>query len=317
MWKAQGVSNKKIASNLGRNKSTIGREISRNSFQGRYFVAIHAQALVEERIKQARKRHPLKNKEVFRWVIARLIRGWSPEQVSGRMKLEFKTNPAMRVSPEAIYQFVYSEEYKERKFWEYLPWKRRVRRKKHGRKVHRGRIPDRVSIHERPVVVEAREEFGHWEGDTVEGKGRKFGIHTEVERKSRYLTARKVNRIDSPSALQAQEEIFSHLPAQARKTVTLDNGKENHLHKELKELGIDTFFCDPFSSYQKGTVEFHNGLIRRYLPKKTDFTSLAQEELDDMVWEINNRPKKCLGFYTSREVFLKELNQGVAIQTRM
>lgn len=191
------------------------------------------------------------------------------------MKLVFRDNIRMRISPEAIYSFIYSDEYRHRKFWEYLPWKRKTRKKKHGRKVHRGRIPDRVSIHQRPETIETREEFGHWEGDTVEGRGRKNGIHTEVERKSRFVCAVKVDKIDSAYALKAQRRIFLPLPAQARKTVTLDNGKENHLHAKLKELEIRTFFCDPYSSWQRGTNEFHNGLIRRYLPKKTYLTGIT------------------------------------------
>ena len=295
--------------------SNIGREIKRNSFEGKYYVAIHAQARSSQRKSQAGKRHPLKNSEVFRWIIARLMRGWSPEQIAGRMKLVFRDNIQMRISPEAIYSFIYSEEYKHRRFWEYLPWKRKIRRKKPGRKVHRGRIPDRVSIHLRPEVVQTRKEFGHWEGDTVEGKAHQNGIHTEVERKSRFLAARKVIRIDSPEAVKAQKQIFSHLPAHARKTVTLDNGRENHLHIKLKDLGISTFFCDPYSSWQRGTNEYHNGLIRRYLPKKTDFSTLTQQELDEIVEEINDRPRKCLGFYTPKEVFFRELQKGgVAIQ---
>ena len=177
------------------------------------------------------------------------------------------------------------------------------------------KIPDRVSIHLRPEVVQTRVEFGHWEGDTIEGKAHQNGIHTEVERKSRFLTARKVVRIDSPEAVKAQKQIFSSLPAHARKTVTLDNGRENHLHTQLKEFGINTFFCDPYSSWQRGTNEYHNGLIRRYLPKKTDFYALTQQDLDEIVEEINDRPRKCLGFYTPKEVFLKELQKGgVAIQ---
>lgn len=317
LWKGEGKSNKEIAGGLGRNVSNIGREIKRNSFEGKYYISIHAQARSCKRKSQAGRRHPLKNKEVFRWVVARLMRGWSPEQIAGRIKLVFSDNGKMRISSETIYSFIYSKEYKERRFWEYLPWKRKARRKKHGRKVHRGRIPDRVSVHERPSIVETREEFGHWEGDTIEGKAHKNGVHTQVERKSRYVCAIKVDKIDSACAVKAQKKIFSPLPVQARKTVTLDNGRENHCHKELKELGISTFFCDPYSSWQRGTNEYHNGLIRRYLPKKTDFSDLTQEELDDIVHEINTRPKKCLGFYTSREVFLRELGRGVAIQSGM
>lgn len=317
LWKGEGKSNKDIAGKLGRNVSSIGREIKRNSFQGRYYISIHAQAKSGSRKSLAGKRHPLRNKEVFRWVIARLMRGWSPEQISGRMKLVFPNNPHMRICPETIYSFIYSDKYGERKFWEYLPWKRKIRKKKHGRKVHRSHIPERVSIRNRPNIVEDRTEFGHWEGDTIEGKGHRNGIHTGVERKSRFVCARKVERIDSPQAINAQKRIFSSLPAHARKTVTLDNGRENHFHTELRELGISTFFSDPYSSWQRGTNEHHNGLIRRYLPKKTDFSGLTQEELDDIVHEINTRPRKCLGFYTPREVFLRELNQGVAIQPRM
>lgn len=278
-------------------------------------MAIHAQRRSSQRKSSAGKRHPLKNAEVFRWAIARLMRGWSPEQIAGRMKLTFKDNAQMRISPEAIYSFIYSKEYKHRRFWEYLPWQRKIRKRKHGRKVHRGRIPDRVSIHLRPEVVQTREEFGHWEGDTVEGLAHRDGIHTEVERKSRFLSARKVERIDSPEAVKAQIHIFSPLPAHARKTLTLDNGRENHLHSKLNKLGISTFFADPYSSWQRGTNEYHNGLIRRYLPKKTDFSTLTQQELDEIVEEINNRPRKCLGFYTPKEVFLRELQkEGVAIQ---
>ncbi len=315
MFKGRGWSNGDIAKELGRDISTVGRKIKRNSFEGKYYVAIHAQTKAAKRKSLAGKRHPLKNKEVFRWVIARLMRGWSPEQISGRMKLIFRYNTKMRVSPEAIYSFIYSNEYKERKFWEYLPWKRKVRKRKHGRKVHRGRISNRVSIHLRPEVVAAREEFGHWEGDTVEGIAHQNGIHTEVERKSRFLAARKVAKIDSSEAAKAQKQIFSCLPAHARKTVTLDNGRENHLHTKLKKLGISTFFCDPYSSWQGGTNEYHNGLIRRYLPKKTDFSTLTQQDLDEIVEEINNRPRKCLGSYTPKEVFFRELQMGgVAIQ---
>ncbi len=282
---------------------------------GRYYVAIHAQSKSSRRKSQAGKRHPLKNKEVFRWVVARLMRGWSPEQIAGRMKLVFPHNLRMRITPETIYSFIYSEEYKHRKFWEYLPWGRKKRRPKAGRRVHRGSIPGRISIHNRPTVIDQRVEFGHFEGDTVEGKGHKDGVHTEVERVSRKFFAKLVARIDSEEAIKAQKKIFAPLPAPARKSTTLDNGRENHLHIRLKELGMDTFFCDPYSSWQRGSNEYHNGLLRRYFPKGTDFKTISQQEIDECVEEINNRPRKCLGFYTPNEVFFRELQKGgVAIQ---
>lgn len=281
-------------------------------------MAIHAQNVSSKRKSLAGRRHPLKNKEVFKWTIQRLIRGWSPEQIAGRMKLVFKANSEMRITPETIYSFIYSDGFRYRKFWEYLPWGRKKRKHKHGRKVHRGSIPDRVSIHLRPEVIDRKIEFGHFEGDTVEGKGHKDGVHTEVERVSRKFFVKLVTRIDSEEAIKAQEEIFSSLPKSARKSVTLDNGRENHNHAMLRDLGMETYFADPYSSWQRGSNEYHNGLLRRYFPKGTDFKTISQEDVDECVEEINNTPRKCLGYFTPNEVFFAKLNnQRVAIQSGM
>lgn len=300
---------------MGKHVSNIGRELARNSFEGKVYVAIHAQVVSSKRKSLAGYRHPLKNAKVFVWIIKRLIRGWSPEQISGRMKLIFPNNSKMRITPETIYAFIYSKEYKHRKFWEYLPRAQKKRKIKTGRKVQRGIIPNRISIHDRPSVIDQNLEFGHFEGDSVEGLAHKNGVHTEVERVSRKYFVKKVTRIDSLEAIKAQKEIFSSLPLKARKSTTLDNGRENYRHFELKEIGMDTFFADPYSSWQRGSNEYHNGLLRRYFPKKTDFTKISQEEIDQVVEEINSRPRKCLGFYTANEVFLARLNnQRVAIQ---
>lgn len=281
-------------------------------------MAIHAQNISSKRKSLAGKRHPLKNKEVFKWVITRLSKGWSPEQIKGRMKLVFKNNLKMRITHETIYSFIYSDRFRYRRFWEYLPWGRKKRSHKHGRRVHRGSIPDRTSIHLRPGVVDQRLEFGHFEGDTVEGKGHKDGVHTEVERISRKYFAKLVAQIDSEDAVKAQEGIFSSLPKLARKSTTLDNGRENHLHTKLKELGMQTYFADPYSSWQRGSNEYHNGLFRRYFPRGTDFKTVTQEEIDECVEEMNSRPRKCLGYFTPNEVFLEKLNHSkVAIQSGM
>lgn len=312
------MSNKAIARRLGRSPSTIGREISRNSFKGQYYVAIHAQNISVKRKSLAGRRDPLKNKEVFAWTIKRLVRGWSPEQISGRMKLIFPNDLEMRITPETIYSFIYSNKFKHRKFWEYLPWKRKKRKHKQGRMVHRGSIPDRISIHARPEIINQNVEFGHFEGDSVEGLHHKNGVHTEVERVSRKYFVRLVDFISSEEAVRAQEEIFRSLPPSARKSTTLDNGRENHLHSKLKELGMNTYFADPYSSWQRGSNEYHNGLLRRYFPKGTDFKQISQEEIDECVEEINSRPRKCLGFYTANEVFFAKLNnRRVAIQSGM
>lgn len=313
-----GMGPRAIARELKRSHSTIIAELKNNSFcaeSGTYYVAIHAQAKAEERAKKARRRHPLKDPATYSYVLEHLKMGWSPEQVSGRLRKEAGKQV---ICLETIYTFVYTPENKRFALWEYLPRKQKKRKKKHGRRAHKVKISDRVSIHKRPAQVETRKAPGHWEGDTVEGKGHRTGIWVGVERMFKLTRARKLARVNSEEAIQAQREIFSSLPRPLRKTLTLDNGRENYLHSKLKELGINTFFCDPYASYQKGTVENTNGLIRRYLPKGTDFADLTQEELDDMVEEINNRPKKALNYSTPNEVleyYLKDM--GGRIQTRM
>lgn len=278
-------------------------------------MAIHAQNKSSQRKSCAGKRHPLKNKEVFKWVIKRLVRGWSPEQISGRMKLVFNNNSDMRICPETIYSFVYSDKFKHKKFWQYFPRGHKKRRQKGGRKVFSDSIINRISIHDRPEIINQNVEFGHFEGDSVVGLNHKSGVHTEVERLSRMYFAIKVDAINSEEALKAQVLMFSKLPT---KSTTLDNGPENHLHYKLNEIGIKTYFADPYSSWQRGSNEYHNSLLRRYYPKKTDFTKVTQKDIDEVVWEINNTPRKCLGYFTPFEVFLSKLNnQRVAIQSGM
>ena len=249
-------------------------------------------------------------------MIEKLRDGWSPEQIAGRLR---KINGKTVICHETIYRFIYSDhpQAKRLKLWEYLPWKRKKRKKKSGRRRQRVRIPNRVSIHQRPTVIDQRLVFGHWEGDTLEGKGKKQGIHTQVERVSRYLLAQKLERLTSQATLKAQKELFANLPSKARQSTTLDNGREFVKHIKLKkELGIKTYFADPYSAWQRGTIEHHNGLLRRYLPKGTDFSKITQEELNEIIEEINNKPRKVLNYNTPKEVFEAYLKRlGVAIQS--
>lgn len=311
---AQGVKISEIARRLLRSKSSISEEIKRNrrwdkGKQCFVYEAIFAQEETDKRMVKRRRRPLLKNKWLYQYVIDHLGQGWSPEQIEGRLKLEYGNNYHKTIGHEAIYQYVYHPNNKEDGLWEYLPRKQKKRKKQNGRSVHRSRIPDRVSIHLRPEAVNNRSEFGHFEGDTVEGrKSIGDGIRTEVERLSRIIFALKVSVISSEETLRAQKEIFQELPVIARRSTTLDNGREHHLHKILeKDLGVKAYFADPYASWQRGTNENSNGLIRRYLPKGTDFSTVTQEELDDIVWEINNRPRKVLGFKTPLEVFNKYL----------
>lgn len=308
IWKAQGVSNREVARRLKRDLSTVKREVKRNrSLTSGYYVVIAAQSLADQRSLLSRKRHPLKNPLIYSYVLERLRRGWSPEQIAGRLK---KESGKTIICHETIYSFIYGRENQTKRLWEYLPRKQKRRQKQTGRSSQKVRIAQRVSIRERPIVIDQRNQFGHWEGDTVEGRRSEGdGIHTEVERMSRFFLARRVDRIDSPEGINAQKIIFSQLPNTARISTTLDNGRENHLHFELWNMGTQTYFADSYASWQRGTNENSNGLLRRYLPKGTSFKYLTQEELDEITEEMNNRPRKCLGYNTSSEVFYQKLNE--------
>ncbi|PSO42931.1 IS30 family transposase [Candidatus Saccharibacteria bacterium QS_5_54_17] len=259
LWHAQGLSNREIGRRLGRSHTTIAAEIRQGGPVGGEYVAIRAQHLSEQRRARSYQRHPLKNPWLYAYVHARLGDGWSPEQISGRLKRDYPREKTRHINHETIYRFIYAEENKGKRLWEYLPRKQKKRRKQGGRKTCRSRIPNRVSIHQRPVTVEERAEFGHFEGDSIEGRRvHKDGIHTEVERKSRKTFARKVDRIASAETLSAQLAIFATLPPGSRLSTTLDNGKEHSRHEQLTNgLGTNVYFADPYSSWQRGTNEYH------------------------------------------------------------
>lgn len=318
IWKAGRVSNKECARRLKRNPSTIGRELKRNDWRSKgqhYYVAIHAQAVAQERaIRVAHSKPPLKNSEIFSYVVDHLRQGWSPDDIAGRLKKNHPHDKLWRISTETIYRWVYDKAQHTNdpeQWYEYLRRKQKRRKKQKGRTVRRSHIPDRVSIHMRPEEVNNRIVFGHWEGDTVEGKGRKVSLHTEVERVSRLIAARKVAAITGKEAVKAQLNIFAQLPNKARQSTTLDNGKETHLHTKLRtKLGMATYHADPYSSWQRGTNEHGNWHLRYYFPKGTDFTTVTDEELQDVVREINNRPRKILNYSTSQEVYNQLVVRG-------
>lgn len=316
VWRGQGLGLNEIGRKLGRNGGTISRELRRNGHKQAGYVAIHAERLALDRQADARVRHPLKDPDTYAYVLRKLRSGWSPEQIAGRLERNHGGVPVIHA--ETIYRFIYDPANVQRKLWEFLPRGRPKRRKQHGRRVHRSHIPQRVSVHRRPETVNDRSEFGHYEGDTVEGKGHRDGVHTEVERTSRKLLAGKVSRIASAETIQVQRRLFAVLPTVARRSTTLDNGREHHRHFALHLLGMRTFFADPYSSWQRGTNENTNGLLRRYFPKGTDFTTVTDEELQAVVDELNDRPRKCLNYATPNEIFDEQVQAAsVALTMRM
>lgn len=308
----EGKSIRWIARSLRRAPSTISRELERNKEPWGY------EARTAHRT--ARKRwcipRTLRKLDVQRrlryYVMGRLDRYWSPEQISGRIKTTFPDDKEMRISHETIYAYIYAMP-KGRLRQEVIANLRRKRpyRQKQGRTTaNRGRISDMVSIHDRPEDIEGRRIAGHWEGDLIIGKNHGSAVGTLVERKSRYTL---LAHLESKTAEQTRLSFtrkLSDVPQELRQSMTYDQGKEMSQHKMLTaDMKMDIYFCDPHSPWQRGTNENTNGLVRQFLPKGTDMSDVSQEELDEIAHLLNTRPRKVLGYQTPREVYMKELKQ--------
>lgn len=307
-WLGEGKSVRECGRLLNKSHSTVSREIRRNLYKGIIYEPLHAEnTSIKRKTRAWEAKHPLKNKDVFEYTIKHLRKGWSPEGISGRLrKVDHPGDPHWHICSETIYAFIYSRhpKAKELKLWEYLRRKQKKRKKKSGRKVARVRIPDRISIHERPKEIEKRKIPGHWEGDSIVGKGHTNGLHTEYERVTSIIKIQKIKRINSTETIKAQLKIFKSLPKALRKSTTLDNGSEMVKHTILRsKLNMDTYHADPYSSWQRGGNENANLWIRYYFPKGTNFSKIPDSDIQDVEWELNNRPRKRLGFKTPQEVF--------------
>jgi len=299
MW---GKKASQIAVLLGRHKSTILRELCRNtSPYWDYYTDESAQLKADRRRKQASQRYRLKNERIRSYVEHKLKAGWSPEIIAGRIGLDW---PGCTISHEAIYQYVYHLDKPERD--EYIGCLRRSHRRRRkrgtGKTQRKSRIPNRISIDNRPVAVERRRQFGHWEGDSLVSSRNSVALYSLVERKTRLLRLERVRRRDSKRTARTIIKCLGPLPQSARRTLTLDNGLEHVRHEAITgAIGTRCFFCDPYSAWQRGTNENTNGRIRWYFPKGTDFSRLTRVEIKRVESAINSRPMKCLGFRTPLE----------------
>lgn len=324
---SSGVSKRECSRLLERPLPTIKAEIRRNSSwvlnrdgqRIRVYIAISAQAKTEARQQRsAHNKETLKNADVYQYVTEHLRAGWSPEQIAGRLRtVDHPADHHWQINHETIYSWIYAQPKNEegKNWYEYLRRKQTKRRKQKGRTVHRSHIPDRVSISQRPAVVNNRMEFGHWEGDSIEGRRKTTGagLHTEVERMSRLTRATKVKQITSRQSYYAQCRIFNAEPPSAVKSTTLDNGRETHEHYRLRtKFNMMTYHAHPYSSFERGTNEHGNWHIRYYFPKGTDFATVSRTEVKATVDEINNRPRKIHNYKTAQEVYdqLLERSEG-------
>jgi IS30 family transposase len=234
-----------------------------------------------------------------------LFKGWSPEIISGRLKKKKQ----FIVSHEAIYQWIYREApHLIGSLVRSRPAKVKRGFSKRHRRVH---IPNRVSIQERPAAANDRKEPGHWETDLVVGKGRE-ALQVTVERATRFTRLKRVSDKTAGASSRALKEVLSTVPSSLRKSVTYDNGSENTEHLSVREaLGVESYFCEPYHSWEKGTVENTNGLIRRFIPKSTDLSTVSDLWAQEIENWLNDRPRKCLGFQTPAEA----INAGGALTT--
>jgi len=297
-----GQTQAKIAQILGRHKSTISRELMRGSGQ-RGYRPRQAQRLCDERSRCSRNALRIAP-EVWDEAEALLGLQWSPEQIASHLP----------ISHETVYQKLYADKVQGGHLWRSLRCQKKRRKRYASGHDRRGQIPDRRSITERPESVERRTHIGHWEADTVIGAGHQHAIVTLVERKSGFAVMAKVDRKTSEQVSAAV--IDRLLPVAGRvKTITFDNGKEFAGHKLIDQsLGSTAYFADPFASWQRGSNENFNGLLRQYIPKKRRLSTVTDQELKMIGELLNHRPRKRLGFKTPHQVFHESLNR-VALRT--
>ncbi len=233
-----------------------------------------------------------------------LAMGWSPEVIAGRLELD---SGKQIISHESIYKYIY-ETAKQKGLQHLLLRKKRQRGRRPCQKINKSKIPGRVSIHKRPEAY--KEEFGHWECDTVHLAGHKEVILTMYEKKTKLLLGAKMLTRTAAETVDFMKTIIKSLPVQSRRSITFDNGSEFFEHQQLiKDFGIETYFCDAYASWQKGGVENANGILRRFVPKKTKTEDCSAEQVQEYIKRINSTPRKSLGYKTPYEFFLQELTK--------
>lgn len=300
-----GVKKRDIAAYLGKHRTTIWREFERNGSENGKYYARKAKRLTKERRIKANKR--FKKLERNPWlrnhVVKRLKRYWSPEQIAGRLKRRHKTDRTKRIGKDSIYKFVYS---KRKDLVKYLRCQKGKYRRRYGTRIRekqREALKKR-RIDQRPHVVETRQRIGDWEGDTMVGQDKKPAILTHTERKSGLIFADKLERATAEITKEKTTKRFKRVPKNKKHTMTYDNGSEFWGYELIeRETELDIYFAYPYHSWERGTSENANGLLRQFFPKKTPFGPITQEEIQKAVRLLNNRPRKRLNFLTPYEVF--------------
>lgn len=303
-WFRTKQSLRTIAGNMRRAHTIISRELKRNGDgdRGKYRADV-AQRLFEKRRHKQHKGKLDKYPELKKIVVAGLKEEWSPDVIAGKLKT---SGEPQTISHESIYHYIYNKDGRYEGLYQYLRQGQSKRQKRSSRKSGKLRIPERKSIHQRPQVVGERVRYGDWESDSVIFSKQKTILSVQSERKSKLIRMHKATNKSAEETANALIRTIESLPNELFKTITFDNGTENVRHVEIKkEYAIETYFCDPFASWQKGGVENANKLIRQYLPRKTDLSKLTDRDIYEIQEKLNNRPRKCLNYQTPNEVINK------------
>lgn len=295
----QGKKIRAIAKSINRNHSVVVREIKQNCTEDRKYQAYWAQNRSNKRRKSSRQRERIDDKTIRTYIREKLELGWSPEQISGRISIDL---PDKSVSHETIYQYIFKKEISLTRF---LVCGRKKRRKRINKRTKRVMIPHRMGIEKRPAGANTRQEQGHWEADTAVSRQSKEAIMVLQERKLGLTLIEKIPRCAPTEMNEAIIKRLRVFPPSMRKSITFDNGQENRGHTEIQRLiGVETYFCNPYHSWEKGSVENAIGLIRREWPKKTDYELISDEEVAILEHRLNTRPRKRFGYLSPLEYAL-------------
>lgn len=301
-----------IANKLGRSRSTIGREVNKwiQSKKDNYDAEL-AHWCAKEDYLNKRNLDKISFYPLLKFFVYRgLLYNWTPEQISGRLKELYPNDPIMSISHEAIYRHIYTRPQARlnKKLIKLLVRKKTRRRPHKKRRGGGSKIINQVSIDNRPEHIELRNEVGHWEGDLVIGKNHKSAIGTIVERKTRFTLIIKLESKKADEIANQFSKILNKLNPIYKKSMTYDNGIEMAKHQKITEkTGMKIYFAHPYSSWERGTNENTNGLIRRYLPKGTNFNEIDIKQLMNIQEKLNNRPRKIIGYKTPKEMMDLEL----------
>lgn len=316
---ALGEGVRAIGRRLGRDGSTISREIRRSAPESGAYRAIVAQRRAQRCAHKPRRRPKLACYWLVRYVVRRLMLGWSPQQIAARLRHDYPHDVRRRISHETIYASIYiiPRGGLRRLLIACLRQHRKRRRPRYRSSERRGQIPNRTSIGLRPQEVEGRRVPGHWEGDMLKGRANRSAVGTLVERTTRLVLLARLPALDSVSVCEGFARRLGRIPQPLRKSLTYDQGREMARHELLRRrLKLQTYFADPHSPWQRGSNENTNGLLRQYLPKNADLTHLSQRELNAIASLLNNRPRQTLNWMTPNEAWLAQLKSlNVALGT--